>query len=321
MKNLIREGGKILTLRHMKIFTTVYRCGSVTRAAQELHLAQPSLSVAIRELEEHYGVRLFERTGRAISPTQAAGALYGYASHIVSLFDDMEKQMRNWDTLGVLRLGASVTIGTHILPDLIRRYQARVPQLRIEALVEQSSGIERKLLDNEIDIGLIETQPEQPELLAIPFLRDELCAIVPLGSALAQKTSVTLRELSEYPFLMREPGSAVRQILDASFSLLQITVHPVWQSASTQAIVSAVAEGLGVAVLPRMLVERDAKEEIVRMLPMDKPLVRELNIVYHRRKFLTRNMQDFIALCREPLEKTEEPWDAIRRRKEEHEAV
>ena len=65
MKNLIREGGKILTLRHMKIFTTVYRCGSVTRAAQELHLAQPSLSVAIRELEEHYGVRLFERTGRA----------------------------------------------------------------------------------------------------------------------------------------------------------------------------------------------------------------------------------------------------------------
>ena len=119
MKNLIREGGKILTLRHMKIFTTVYRCGSVTRAAQELHLAQPSLSVAIRELEEHYGVRLFERTGRAISPTQAAGALYGYASHIVSLFDDMEKQMRNWDTLGVLRLGASVTIGTHILPDLI----------------------------------------------------------------------------------------------------------------------------------------------------------------------------------------------------------
>ena len=287
----------------------------ITTAIEHAAVLEP-----IRELEEHYGVRLFERTGRAISPTQAAGALYGYASHIVSLFDDMEKQMRNWDTLGVLRLGASVTIGTHILPDLIRRYQARVPQLRIEALVEQSSGIERKLLDNEIDIGLIETQPEQPELLAIPFLRDELCAIVPLGSALAQKTSVTLRELSEYPFLMREPGSAVRQILDASFSLLQITVHPVWQSASTQAIVSAVAEGLGVAVLPRMLVERDAKEEIVRMLPIDKPLVRELNIVYHRRKFLTRNMQDFIALCREPLEKTKESWDAIRRRREEHEA-
>ena len=80
-------------------------------------------------------------------------------------------------------------------------------------------------------------------------------------------------------------------------------------------------EGLGVAVLPRMLVERDAKEEIVRMLPIERPLFRELNIVYHRRKFLTRNMQDFIALCREPLEKTAAPWDAIRRRREDHEAI
>ena len=304
-----------MTLRHMKIFTTVYRCQSVTRAAQELHVAQPSLSVAIRELEEHYGVRLFERTGRNIVPTQAANALYSYAGHIVSLFDDMEKSMRSWDTRGVLRLGASITIGTHILPDLIRRYQAKMPELQIEAVVERSSGIERRLMDNEIDIGLLETQPEHPELLAVPFLRDELCAIVPPGSPLAAKETVTLCELAKYPFLMREPGSSVRQLLDACFSLLQLTVHPIWQSASTQAIVSAVGEGLGVSVLPRMLVARDAREEIVRMIPIDKPLQRELNIVYHKRKFLTQNMQDFVALCREPLDETAEPWDAIRRRR------
>lgn len=304
-----------MTLRHMKIFTTVYRCQSVTRAAQELHVAQPSLSVAIRELEEHYGVRLFERTGRNIIPTQAADALYSYAGHIVSLFDDMEKSMRNWDTLGVLRLGASITIGTHILPDLIRRYRAKMPELQIEAVVERSSGIERRLMDNEIDIGLLETQPEHPELLAVPFLRDELCAIVPPGSPLAAKETVTLQELAEHPFLMREPGSSVRQLLDACFSLLQLSVRPIWQSASTQAIVSAVGEGLGVSVLPRMLVARDAREEIVRMIPIDKPLQRELNIVYHKRKFLTQNMQDFIALCREPLAEAAEPWDAIRRRR------
>ena len=292
------KGAAAMTLRHMRIFTAVYRCGSVTRAAQELHLAQPSLSVAVRELEEHYGVRLFERTGRKIVPTQAAAALYGYASHIVSLFDDMEKELQNWDTLGVLRLGASITIGTHILPGLIRRYQSRMPSLRIEAVVERSSEIERLLLDNEIDLGLLETQPEHPELTAVPFLRDELCAIVPPGSALAEKASVTLRELAAYPFLMREPGSSVRQLLDACFSLSQLTVHPVWQSASTQAIVRAVAEGLGVSVLPRMLVARDAEEQIVRMLPVEKPLLRELNVVYHRKKFLTQNMQDFIALCR-----------------------
>ena len=306
-----------MTLRHMKIFTTVYRCGSVTRAAQELHLAQPSLSVAIRELEAHYGVRLFERTGRKIAPTQAANALYGYAGHIVSLFDDMEKQMRNWDALGLLRLGASITIGTHILPSLIRRYQARMPELQIEAVVERSSEIERLLIDNEIDIALLETQPQSPELLAVPFLQDELYAIVPPDSPLAEQRSVTLQALTEYPFLMREPGSSVRQLLDACFSLMQITVRPVWQSASTQAIVSAVGEGLGVSVLPRMLVARDAEEHIVRMLPLEQPLQRELNLVYHKKKFLTQNMQEFIALCREPLEEAAEPWDAIRRRRAE----
>ena len=303
-----------MTLRHMKIFTTVYRCGSVTRAAQELHLAQPSLSVAVRELEAHYGVRLFERTGRKIVPTQAANELYGYASHIVSLFDDMEKRMCNWDALGILRLGASITIGTHILPCLIRRYQLRAPELQIEAVVERSSEVERLLIDNEIDIGLLETKPESPELMASAFMADELCAIVPPDSPLAGKRSVTLRELAEYPFLMREQGSSVRQMLDASFSLMQLTVRPVWQSASTQAIVSAVGEGLGVSVLPRMLVARDAREDIVRMLPVEKPLRRELNIVYHRKKFLTQNMQGFIALCREPMDDRPEPWEAARRR-------
>ena len=88
MKNLIREGGKILTLRHMKIFTTVYRCGSVTRAAQALHLSQPSVSLALRELEDYYGVTLFERVGRRISPTDCGREFYGYAVHVVSLMDE-----------------------------------------------------------------------------------------------------------------------------------------------------------------------------------------------------------------------------------------
>ena len=120
----------------MKIFSAVYRTGSVTKAAQELHLAQPSLSVAIRELESYYGVCLFERIGRRMHPTQSGETLYGYASHIVALFDDMEKQMRNWDSLGVLRVGASITIGTYILPALLHEYQMQTPELRIEAQEE-----------------------------------------------------------------------------------------------------------------------------------------------------------------------------------------
>ncbi|HIQ75216.1 MAG TPA: LysR family transcriptional regulator [Candidatus Cottocaccamicrobium excrementipullorum] len=287
-----------MTLRHMKIYTAVFRSSSVTRAAAELHLAQPSVSFAIKELENYYGIRLFDRIGRRICPTEAGREFYGYASHIVSLFEDMEKRFKNWDAIGTIRIGTSITIGTHILPVLIRRYQQIFPDLKIEAVISRSREIEQDLLEGRIDIGLIETQPEAPSLCAIPFMKDSLCAIVSPDHPLAQAKTVSLTQLAQYPFLMREKGSAGREILDACFSMLQLPVHPAWESSSTQAIVKGVAEGLGVAVLPFLLVERDIREQTVRMLPLAQPLGRNLNIIYHKNKFLTPNMKAFIELCK-----------------------
>ena len=137
-----------MTLRHMRIFIAVFQKSSITKAAQELHLAQPSVSLAIRELEDYYGVRLFERIGRHIYPTEAGKEFYSYAVHIVSLFEEMEKKIRNWDTLGILRIGSSITIGTRILPSLIARCQTAFPDLRVEAVVNNSTEIEKKILNN-----------------------------------------------------------------------------------------------------------------------------------------------------------------------------
>ena len=287
-----------MTLRHLKIFVSVFQNGSVTKASKELHLAQPSVSLAIRELEEYYGICLFDRIGRTIAPTEGGREFYGYAVHVVGLFDEMEKKIRNWDAIGVLRVGSSITIGTHILPMLIRRYQQDFPDLKVEAVISKSRNIEQDLLDGRVDIGLIETQPEAPDLLSIPFMKDSLCAIVAPDHPLAQMDTVSLTQLARYPFLMREKGSAGREILDACFSMLQQPVHPAWESASTQAIVRGVAEGLGVAVLPFLLVERDIREQTVRMLPLTRPLWLNLNIIYHKNKFLTPNMKAFIELCR-----------------------
>ena len=249
-----------MTLRHMKIFEAVFRHSNITKAAEELHLAQPSVSVAVRELEEYYGICLFERLGRRIVPTELGKEFYGYALHIVSLFDEMEQKIRNWDALGVIRIGASITIGTHILPPLLKQYQALYPELRTEVTIGKSAVIEQHILENKIDIGLIENP--------------------------------------QYPFLMREKGSAGREILDACFALEQITVHPLWESASTQAIVRGVAEGLGVAVLPCLLVRKNIEEHTVKMIPFPQPLTRKLNLIWHRSKYLTDNMNAFIELCK-----------------------
>ena len=286
-----------MTLRHMKIFVTVFQQGSITGAARELHLAQPSVSLAIKELENYYGLRLFERIGRHISPTEGSKEFYNYAIHIVSLFQEMEKKMKNWDAVGSIRIGTSITIGTHILPALTRRFQRKYPELRLEAFISKSSDIEQHLLNNSIDIGLIETQPEHPELTFTPFMEDTMGAIVPCHHPLAGQAEISLPQLAEYPFLMREHGSAGREILDAAFALKQISVRPVWESSSTQAIVRGVSEGIGVAVLPYLLVERDIEEGLVAMVSLTEPIRRNLNIIYHKSKYLTPNMLAFVEMC------------------------
>ena len=124
-----------MTLRHMRILVAVFQQGSVTKAAQALHLAQPSVSLALRELEDYYGVALFTRTGRQLLPTVCGQSFYDYAVHVVSLVDEMETQMRNWDTLGTVRIGSTITIGTHLLPGLVRQLQTEFPDLKIEVKV------------------------------------------------------------------------------------------------------------------------------------------------------------------------------------------
>lgn len=287
-----------MTLRHMKIFEAVFRHSNITKAAEELHLAQPSVSVAVRELEEYYGICLFERLGRRIVPTELGKEFYGYALHIVSLFDEMEQKIRNWDALGVIRIGASITIGTHILPPLLKQYQALYPELRTEVTIGKSAVIEQHILENKIDIGLIENQSEHPDINVLPFMEDYMQAIVAPDHPLAKYSQVTLEQLAQYPFLMREKGSAGHEILDACFALEQITVHPLWESASTQAIVRGVAEGLGVAVLPCLLVRKNIEEHTVKMIPFPQPLTRKLNLIWHRSKYLTDNMNAFIELCK-----------------------
>ena len=129
-------------------------------------------------------------------------------------------------------------------------------------------------------------------------MTDSMCAITAPDHPLASVKSISLAELSRFPFLMREKGSAGRKLLDAAFSLQQMTVSPRWESTSTQALVKAVAEGLGVSVLPYLIVKKDIEEGTVRQIPLNQPIRRNLNVIYHKSKFLTDNMKSFIELCK-----------------------
>lgn len=286
-----------MTLRHLNIFVAVMRLESITKAAAELHIAQPSVSLAIAQLEDHYGQHLFDRIGRRIYPTEAGKELYRYALRIVSLYEDMEKRMENPDGLGTIRIGASITIGTCLLPELSKRYSALYPGQNIQCTVARSLDVEAGILANTIDIGLIETQPEYEEIESIPFMKDKMCAIVSHNHAIATKGKTTLKELAQYPFLMRELGSAGRELLDGAFSLLQIPLHIVWESVSTEAIIQAVHAGIGVAVLPELLIKDAIQSNKVVKLDLVNPIERNLYIIHHHSKNISESMKQFMQFC------------------------
>ena len=145
-----------MTIRHMKIFVSVYQAQSITRAAEQLHMTQPAVSRAIQELEHYYGVCLFERIGRRICSTESAARLYAQALHIIETLDSMEKGLRDWDEFGVLRVGATITLGNFLLPELAARFQQRHPHLQLRAVVSNGAQLSQHLLENTIDLALIE---------------------------------------------------------------------------------------------------------------------------------------------------------------------
>lgn len=286
-----------MTLRHIRVFLAVYRTLSMTRAAEELHMVQPAVTRSIQELEHYYGVRLFERLGRRLYATDCARELYGYAAHIDDTFGEMEKRLLNRDTAGVLRVGATRTIGNCDLARIVSRFQAENAGMRVRVRVENGAGLERALLGDELDMALMEGVQTAPELIAQPFGGDQLQLIVPPDCALGARAS--LDEVLEYPLLMREEGSAVRAVIERMLEAHGRAVEPVWESASTQALVTAVEVGLGVAMLPDRLVREAAGQGRVRVCAIEGvELGRTYSIVYHRHKYITPAARRFMELCR-----------------------
>lgn len=289
-----------MTIRHLRIFLAVCSCDcNTTRAAEMLHMTQPAVSLAVRELEQYYGVTLFDRIGRRLSITEAGTQFAEYASHITQLFDDMEKEMRDWDSFGLLRVGASVTIGSQFLPYYVNAFSHRRPGTEVKALVAPSDRLEEGIIKNELDFALIEGVTHHPSLIAEEYMEDLLTVICPAAEPPRTKRQFTLDEFKKQKFLLRERGSGTREVFDQTMERAGISVTPVWEAVSTTALVNAVINGLGIAVLPRRMVVGPLERGLITAAEVEGlDFRRKFYIVRHRKKFLTSAAKAFIELCR-----------------------
>ncbi len=288
-----------MTLRHLKIFVSVYQHQSITRAAEQLHLVQPSVSLAIRELETYYGIVLFDRMARRIFPTDQADRFYEYALHIVSLVEEMEQSFRNSDSVGSLRVGSSITIGNFLLPAFAAKFRETYPHVRLTAEIKNSETIVQQVLNNQVDIGIIEGNTENPNLNTEVFYHDHLSVIASPTHPLAKKKNVTLSELSSQDFLLREPGSAGREMAEALFLSQGYTIKPVWESISTQALIRGTAQNFGLSILPSLLVREELeKGTIVELSAKDFSFSRQFLLLTHKHKYLSQSAKAFLDICR-----------------------
>ncbi len=294
-----------MTLRHLRIFIAVFQAGSITKAAQSLHMTQPAVTRAIQELEAYYGIRLFERIHRRLAVTQAGEAFYAYALHIADSFDRLETSMRNWDELGALRVGATMTIGHFVLPRVLLSFRQLHPRIRTKASISNGASLQQALLNNELDFAAMEGEVTDPLLHAERFAQDRLIPVLPPESAL-RNSSTALAALVDNPLLLRESGSAVRTALDRIFAAHGISAEPAMESISTQAIVQAVHLGLGISFLPEQLAASSVKSGFVATCSVtDESFRRDNFLVWHKHKYLTRSATEMMNLFREAVTKSE----------------
>ena len=289
-----------MTLRHMRIFQKIYETQSVTRAAEALHMTQPAVTRALQELEKYYGLRLFERLNRRLTVTEAGRRMYDYALHLTETFDTMEKSLRDWERQGVLRVGASVSLGCSLLPQLARTFQEEHPGVEVRVRIANGELLRRDLLENRLDLALLEGEENGADLMLTPFAAGEMALIVPPGHPLARAGGATLVQAAAYPLLLRETGSATRRFLDQLLMSRGLAVQPVWESASTQALLSAVREGLGITLVPWALARQTVlRGEAERCPVTDAELIRRRYVAWHPSKYVTGTMRAFVNLCME----------------------
>jgi LysR family transcriptional regulator, transcriptional activator of the cysJI operon len=287
-----------LTLRHFMIFVTVCDTMNMTAAAAELYMSQSAVSQAIAELEKYYDVRLFERLSRKLYRTQAGDKLLSYARHIISMNAEVEKSMKSLRTNGLIRIGASVTVGAYVLPKLVSDYNRQNTQTEIEVCEDNTEKVANMILYDKIDIGLVEGEVSSPDIISRPFMDDKLVLICGATHRFSGVASVELSELEEEGFIIREKGSGTRKTFEDMMQAHQVKWKAIWTCNNADTIKMAVAEGIGISVISNMAIQNEIASGILCKTEVNGiRFNRKFKIIYHKNKYLTPPLSEFIALC------------------------
>ena len=288
--------------RRIQVFHAVARLKSFTKAGRKLHMTQPAVTFQVRQLEEHFNTRLFDRKHNRIELTEAGQRVYEYSDRILALHEEMEASVRTLtDSMsGLIILGASTTIAEYVLPSVLVDFKKEFPEAVVRLLVSNTDAIIRMVADNEIDLGIVEAPVQSKNLAVELYALDHLAAVVPPNHELAARDRVTLRELARYPFIVREQGSGTRDVITECLRSAKLDyddLDVVMELASPESIKGAVEAGLGISILSLATLKKELALGALAAVPLDPPIERPFSFVYQKQKFRVPEVEKLLRFA------------------------
>lgn len=288
-----------MDIHQLKVFASVFRNKSFSKASEELHLTQPTISSHIKTLEEELNCRLFDRLGRAIIPTKEAGVLYNHAMEVIEKADSIKEavgQSRK-EITGELIIGASTIPGTYVVPSVVSEFKRKYNGISFQVLIEDSKKITEMVAYNELLLGIVGARMEHGKVEYSPFIEDELILIS--SPKISTKKTISAKELVSIPFIIREEGSGTRKIMEKYLSrsgvnLLNLNLIAVL--GSTESVKEAVKAGLGASILSKSAVISELKAGIIKEIKIKGlRMERTFYIITHEKRSLPNNYRIFLS--------------------------
>ena len=284
----------MITERHLRVFYEVCKHMNMTKASKELFVSQPAISKTIHDIEQDYGVKLFERWNKQLYLTPEGATLYEYSKQAVNLLDAIDKSMQARNGKDIIRVGASITIGTSILGEIAADFCAEHPSVKIEALVDSTPVIEQALLQGQIDLSFVEGRLASPEIKSETVGCTDIVLVVGRTHELYGQEGITLEDLSGRDFIVREKGSRTREKFSMEMERNNIRWNPAWECHNTQTIKNAVDAGLGIGVLSKLSVRKRLESgRFLALNVFDKPLELYIRMAYAENKYFSQNLTAF----------------------------
>ncbi|HEY3439683.1 MAG TPA: LysR family transcriptional regulator [Paludibaculum sp.] len=292
-----------VNLKHLEAFAVVARLCSFTRAASQLNISQPALTVQIRQLEETLTVRLLDRNTRSVKLTPAGEELAPVVERLLADISSIVSSAKalSGKVAGIVKVAALPSIAATLLPRIIVAFRKQYPEINVSVRDTAAEQVAAMVLSEEVDLGLGIGEPSHPELAFSPLFQDRMCLVLPTGSPLLENRVIRLNHLTTHPLILPAKGSSVRLLVDNAFAALGLRVAPAYEVTLMSTAAGMVRSGLGAAILPSASLDMGELAGLRQRQLREPALVREIGVLRRSGRALSPAAEGFLeAVSRNP---------------------